>query len=526
MIEPDLLLANYDYTLPSELIAFKPTYPKEKAKLLIFSRKENKIIHTEFGRLGEFLPKCEIIFNDTKVIKARIFAFKENGKKCEIFIHKALNDSTFLAQIKGKVRQNELLRVENASVVAKILALNEDGTRVLNFAQILQGDYQNESENLNNYYQKNGEIWDENLAKILNKNEVFALLEKIGHVPLPPYIKRADSKADVSDYQSIFAKKDGAVAAPTASLHFSKAQITELSKQHKIHTLTLHVGAGTFKGVEAENIALHKMHEESYEISENLAELILSKREILAVGTTVARCVEHFWRLNSGEFLRDKNEDLGEFSQIENENLRDFTQIKNENLGSFSQIKNKNLDDFSRQNSRDFPQNKNKNLGDFSQNKNENLGVSKLNSQDFLQRNSQIFSQDKNKNSSDFPKIKNKISGDFSQHNSQFFSQDKNKNLGDFSQQNSQILSQTNSTSKALKSPKFQHLSGLCDIFLHPKNPPTRTNYLLTNFHLPKSTLIMLVSAFIGREMTLKLYHEAIAKDYKFYSYGDAMLIL
>lgn len=503
MIEPDLLLANYDYTLPSELIAFKPTYPKEKAKLLIFLRKENKIIHTEFGRLGEFLPKCEIIFNDTKVIKARIFAFKENGKKCEIFIHKALNDSTFLAQIKGKVRQNELLRVENASVVAKILALNEDGTRVLNFAQILQGDYQNESENLNNYYQKNGEIWDENLAKILNKNEVFALLEKIGHVPLPPYIKRADSKADVSDYQSIFAKKDGAVAAPTASLHFSKAQITELSKHHQIHTLTLHVGAGTFKGVEAENIALHKIHEESYEISENLAEIILSKREILAVGTTVARCVEHFWRLNSGEFLRDKNEDLGEFSQIENENLG---------------ILQLNL--------RDFPQNKNKNLGDFSQNKNENLGVSKLNSQDFLQRNSQIFSQDKNKNSSDFPKIKNKISGDFSQHNSQFFSQDKNKNLGDFSQQNSQILSQTNSNSKALKSPKFQHLSGFCDIFLHPKNPPTRTNYLLTNFHLPKSTLIMLVSAFIGREMTLKLYHEAIAKGYKFYSYGDAMLIL
>lgn len=489
MIEPDLLLANYDYTLSSELIAFKPTYPKEKAKLLIFLRKENKIIHTEFGRLGEFLPKCEIIFNDTKVIKARIFAFKENGKKCEIFIHKALNDSTFLAQIKGKVRQNELLRIENASVVAKILALNEDGTRMLNFAQILHGDYQNESKNLNNYYQKNGEIWGENLAKILNKNEVFALLEKIGHVPLPPYIKRADSKADVSDYQSIFAKKDGAVAAPTASLHFSKAQITELSKHHQIHTLTLHVGAGTFKGVEAENIALHKMHEESYEISEKLAEIILSKREILAVGTTVARCVEHFWRLNSGEFLRDKNEDLGEFSQNENENLDDFSW---------------------------------RNLRDFSQNENENLGVSKLNSQDFLQRNSQIFSQNKNKNLGDFLRDKNAILDNFSQQNSQ----NKNSILSDFSQQNSQILSQTNANSKALKSPKFQHLSGLCDIFLHPKNPPIRTNYLLTNFHLPKSTLIMLVSAFIGREMTLKLYHEAIAKGYKFYSYGDAMLIL
>lgn len=403
MLDPDLALSNYDYALPKKLIAYEPTYPKEKARLLIFSRKENKIIHTKFGTLNDFLPKCEIIFNDTKVIKARIFALKENGKRLEIFIHKALNEHDFLAQIKGKVRENEYLKLENAPILAKILSLNEDGTRIINFSQILQDDYQNLIKNLESYFQKSppnskankSQISNTKQGKILNKVQIFTLLEKIGHIPLPPYIKRADCKADEINYQSIFAKKDGAVAAPTASLHFSKSQITELSKTHPIHTLTLHVGAGTFKGVEAENIALHRMHEESYEISKNLADLILSEREILCVGTTTARCVEYFWR-KSHEF---------------NTNLK-------QNL--------KNLDE----------------------------NQSKLNLNEKLR------------------------------------------------------------------------LCGECDIFLHPKNPPKRVNYLLTNFHLPKSTLIMLVSAFIGREKTLEIYKEAILKGYKFYSYGDAMLIL
>lgn len=340
MLDDDLCLENYNYDLPKHCIAYEPIKPKEKAKLLVFNRSLNKIIHTEFGALCEFLPKCSIVFNDTKVIKARIYAYKQSGAKCEFFIHKALKDDEFLVQIKGRVRQNDILTL-NDDLRIKILALNADGTRKICF---LKGQ------------------------NSLNSSEVFALLDEIGHIPLPPYIKRADTKQDSKDYQSVFAKNLGAIAAPTASLHFSKDLLKELSKAHKIYTLTLHIGAGTFKGVECENISQHKMHEEFYCLNEELSRLINSDEALLGVGTSVTRCIEHYAR----------------------------THI----------------------------------------------------------------------------------------------------------------------------------LQGECSLFLHPLNKPIRQNYLLTNFHLPKSTLIMLVASFIGRKKTLELYGEAIKKGYRFYSYGDAMLII
>ncbi len=342
MLDEDLKLSNYDYTLPSECIAMHPTKPKENAKLLVFERGKDKITHAKFGDICEFLPPCAVVFNDTKVIKARIYGVKSSGARCELLFHKALSEFRFLAQIKGRVKKGEILHFQNG-VSAEILGLNADGTREIRFF---------ESEN----------------SRLLNADEVLKMLEKIGHIPLPPYIKRADTKADNSDYQSIFAKHLGAVAAPTASLHFSKPLISELSKAHDIYTLTLHIGAGTFKGVECEDIRLHAMHAERYALNDELAALINSSKPLLGVGTTATRCIENYAR----------------------------TRLKR----------------------------------------------------------------------------------------------------------------------------------GECELFLHPKNPPIRQNYLLTNFHLPKSTLIMLVAAFVGRAKTLELYEIAIAKGYKFYSYGDAMLIL
>ncbi len=380
MIDKDLLLSSYDYALPKECIASVPARPKESAKLLVFERKSGKITHAEFGDLCELLPPCAVVFNDTKVIKARIYGQKPNGTECELFFHKALSEFHFLAQIKGRVKKGDILYFQKG-VNAEILGLNADGTRKLCFFVNENAEFfsQNlakskfESKNCVNFA-KNSANFSENAlnlpknSRLLNADEVLQMLEKIGHIPLPPYIKRADTKADNKDYQSIFAKNLGAVAAPTASLHFSKALLSELSKSHDIYTLTLHIGAGTFKGVESDDIRLHKMHAESYALNERLASVIDSEQTLLGVGTTATRCIENYARTHAR--------------------------------------------------------------------------------------------------------------------------------------------------------------SGECGLFLHPKNPPIRQNYLLTNFHLPKSTLIMLVAAFVGREKTLELYEIAIKKGYKFYSYGDAMLII
>ncbi|EPU1613497.1 tRNA preQ1(34) S-adenosylmethionine ribosyltransferase-isomerase QueA [Campylobacter coli] len=339
----DLLLSSYDYTLPNELIATYPVHPKEDAKLLVFERKNNQISHTTFKNLQDFLPDCALFFNDTKVIKARIYGNKSSGGKIELFLHQpclSSQDSLFLAQIKGRVKKDEILSFEQ-NLKAKVIELLDDGLRKVQF-------FQND--------------------EILNTFKLYELLDTIGHVPLPPYIKRSDEKSDLEDYQSIFAKNLGAVAAPTASLHFSENMLEKLKKRHEIYHLTLHVGAGTFKSVECENLENHKMHSEFFDIPKKACEVIDSQKKILGIGTTVTRTIEYYARTKQSR--------------------------------------------------------------------------------------------------------------------------------------------------------------GFCDLFLHPHNPPLRQDYLLTNFHLPKSTLIMLVSAFIGRQNCLKLYDIAIKEKYRFYSYGDAMLIL
>ncbi len=339
----DLLLSSYNYTLPNELIATYPVHPKEDAKLLVFERKNNQISHTTFKNLQDFLPDCTLFFNDTKVIKARIYGNKSSGGKIELFLHQPCldsQDSLFLAQIKGRVKKDEILSFEQ-NLKTQVVELLDDGLRKVQFFQ-------------NN--------------EVLNTFKLYELLDTIGHVPLPPYIKRSDEKSDLEDYQSIFAKNLGAVAAPTASLHFSENMLENLKKRHEIYHLTLHVGAGTFKSVECENLENHKMHSEFFDIPKKACEVIDSQKKILGIGTTVTRTIEYYARTKQSQ--------------------------------------------------------------------------------------------------------------------------------------------------------------GFCDLFLHPHNPPLRQDYLLTNFHLPKSTLIMLVSAFIGRQNCLKLYDIAIKEKYRFYSYGDAMLIL
>ncbi len=340
-MDNELFTKNYDYELPKEFIATTPVYPRDYAKLLVYNRKTDTITHTIFKNLLNFVPKeCDVFLNDTRVIKARIFGEKESRGKVELLFNKPLDAHHYLVLIRGKVKIGTKLFFDD-TLVATVTKLNKDGSRIVSFTH------------------KNRDIRFE---------ELVLALDAIGHIPLPPYMHREDNKDDERDYQTLFAKHAGAVAAPTASLHFTPELFEELEKKHKTHKITLHVGAGTFKPVEVEEILTHPMHSEFFHISQEAANILDSKTPILAIGTTVTRTLEHYVR--TGE------------------------------------------------------------------------------------------------------------------------------------------------------------TKGECDLFLNPHNPPQRVTHLLTNFHLPKSTLIMLVSAFIGREKTLQLYQEAIENKYRFFSYGDAMLIL
>ncbi|MBE0513591.1 tRNA preQ1(34) S-adenosylmethionine ribosyltransferase-isomerase QueA [Sulfurimonas sp.] len=341
MSNKELLTSSYDFSLPKELIATYPANPRDSAKLLVYDRATNEISHVRFSDFESFIPKgCALVFNDTKVIKARLFGKKESGGKIELLINRALNAHDVNVYIRGKVKiDTEIFFTDD--LVAIVKELHEDGSRVVNF-------YQN--------------------ATALRFEEILPIIDKIGHVPLPPYIQRKDNKEDESEYQSVFAKEEGAVAAPTASLHFTKEQHERVCKNFAHAYVTLHVGSGTFKPVECETITEHPMHSEYYAISDAAKKLLDSDIKILSIGTTSTRTIEFYARK------------------------------------------------------------------------------------------------------------------------------------------------------------KVQ--KGEANLFLHPENKPKRVNHILTNFHLPKSTLLMLVASFTGLEKAQELYKTAIEKKYRFYSYGDAMLIL
>lgn len=341
-MQEELLTSSYDYELPQELIATQPLYPRDSSKFLIYNRQSDTITHTTFRDIMEYIPNdCHHVFlNDTKVIKARLFGSKSTGGKVELLLNKPLDANRYSVYIKGRVKVTNEIQFEQ-NVSAKVEELKSDGSRIVSF-----------------YHHK----------KPLRFEDLVLILDDIGHIPLPPYMQRDDNKQDERDYQTLFATHAGAIAAPTASLHFSDELFERFSQKYQLNKLTLHVGAGTFKPVEAEHILDHPMHSEYFNIPNESAKVLNGDAKILAIGTTVTRTVEYYART--------------------------------------------------------------------------------------------------------------------------------------------------------------QKLNGECDLFLNPSNPPQRVNYLLTNFHLPKSTLIMLVSAFVGREKTLELYQEAIKEKYRFYSYGDAMLII
>ena len=340
----DLKLEAYQYDLPPELIAERPIPGRDGSRLLVYDEAADQITHASFKDLPSFLDQdTTIVFNRTKVFPCRILAKKISGGAVEVFFLKQESTDQIypvLLKSSGKKPAGMQLVMPDDSI-AVIEAANQDGT----FSVRLSTD----------------------IAK---------LLSSFGKVPIPPYIRGGNSdEQDLSDYQTVYAKEVGSVAAPTAGLHFTDGVFKKLSDRGVTTAeVTLHVGMGTFAPVKADNILEHKMHRESFCVSETDLEVINSAKKRIAVGTTSLRALESGW-----------------------------------------------------------------------------------------------------------------------------------------------------SGSKFALAPKQWHST---DIFLHPGKSVHSISGILTNFHLPGSSLIMLVSALIGREKTLALYSEAVKERYRFFSYGDAMLIL
>lgn len=353
-----MLTANFDYNLPEELIAQYPLEERGASRMLVLDRKSGKCETGYFRDIVSYLePGSCAVFNNTKVIRARIFGRKDSasGAKVEIMLvsmEPGGSDSwKCLLRPRKRVKPGTKVfperRIDGSIIEDRFITvsgLNDDGSSVVSF--------------------------DGGASSM-------EIIEECGHIPLPPYIKRKDAESDVRNYQTIFAKEPGAVAAPTAGLHFTPA-IMEKIRAKGVNTceVTLHVGAGTFKPVATDDIREHKMHSEDFSISAETAKLVNQTRaagkKVLAAGTTTVRVLE----------------------------------------------------------------------------------------------------------------------------------------------------------TVAGKGHGLSACSGSTDIFIYPPYEPKAVDMLLTNFHLPKSTLLMLVCAFAGRDNVMKAYELAVKEKFRFFSYGDCMLLL
>lgn len=334
---------DFFYELPEALIAQYPPAQRGDSRLLCLERDSGLIQDRQFKALSGLLrPGDLLIFNDTRVIPARLYGRKASGGRIEILVERLLDNRRLLAQVRASKspKPGTLLTLEGG---ARLEVAGREGEFYL----------------------------------LINKqdDDLAAMLELTGHTPLPPYIKRDDEELDKERYQTIFAKTPGAVAAPTAGLHFTVEMLDKLkAKGVQTAFVTLHVGAGTFQPVRAETLAEHTMHSEWFTLEQSLVDDINRTKaaggRIIAVGTTVVRSLESAW-------------------------------------------------------------------------------------------------------------VKGELTA-------------------------------------------FQ---GETDIFIYPGYQFQVVDGLITNFHLPESTLLMLVCAFAGRERVLRAYQHAVQEQYRFFSYGDAMFV-
>jgi len=269
-------LDTYRFNLPPELIAQFPVEPRDSSRLLVMERTSGKIKDQVFNRIVDYFNEGDtLVLNKTRVIPARLFAYKDTGARIEVFLLKKNgNEWESLVRPAKKVKTGTILRLEAApEIEIEVLGeLEVAGGRLICF------------------------------KNCVNDEEV---VENVGHMPLPPYINRQDNEDDKVRYQTVFASENGSVAAPTAGLHFTDRLLSELKARNiNIANILLHVGLGTFRPVESSDIRQHMMHYEYYHIDEYTAELLNETRRkqkrIIAVGSTVVRTLETVYSEEKG----------------------------------------------------------------------------------------------------------------------------------------------------------------------------------------------------------------------------------
>ncbi len=257
-------LEDYDYYLPDNYIAQEPVLPRDVCKLMVVNRKNESISHHIFHEIIDFLERGDrLVLNDTRVIYARLKGKKKTGANVEVFLLKEISPYMWEALVKPGKRLKKGAIIDFSGIMeGEIVEVKEGGIRIVKFTT----------------------------------NFPFReAIKRIGEVPLPPYIKKKVEDDEL--YQTIYSKKEGSVAAPTAGLHFTKELFEKLSEKGiEISYITLHVGIGTFKPIMTEDIRDHKMHKEYFEVLPEVAEKINKTKEkggrIIAVGTTTVRTLE------------------------------------------------------------------------------------------------------------------------------------------------------------------------------------------------------------------------------------------
>ena len=256
--------SDFTYQLPDSLIAQKPLAERDASRLLCMDKNSGHLTDRQFTDFIDLINDHDLlVFNDTKVIPARLYGKKQSGGKIEILIERLLDDHQALAHIKASKSPKAGALIELDQGYSCTVLGRADDLFILEFAN----------------------------------TTVMELLDLIGHIPLPPYITRADDASDLTRYQTVFAKEAGAVAAPTAGLHFNEALMAKI-KALNIPTafVTLHVGSGTFQPVRAENLADHVMHKEYFAVPQATVDAVQRTRErggrVIAIGTTAVRALE------------------------------------------------------------------------------------------------------------------------------------------------------------------------------------------------------------------------------------------
>lgn len=267
MFDKDLLLSSYNFDLPETFIALRPTQDRALAKLMIFDKKSGELIHSNFAEIGQYLPaKSHLVFNQSKVYPCRLKGVKESGGVFEIFFL-----SPFLDQSAEVLC---LIKASGKRKIGEVFHLLEMNVEIREFSE-------------------NGSF--KVRVKLANDQSLHQYLQSHGQIPIPPYIRKGVSdEQDKLDYQTIFAKQAGSVAAPTAGLHFTEQLLEKLKDLGFSYSfVTLHVGLGTFQPVKTETITDHQMHREFYFVDRQTnAHLAQHKDHLIAVGTTSLRVLE------------------------------------------------------------------------------------------------------------------------------------------------------------------------------------------------------------------------------------------